>query len=91
MCLQYKSFENTVGERKKLLIMGNFPFSHNLSYPFGELSAIFIEFEIVVCKHFQFLRVQNLSFGNELLKKKKKMSFCTNTVLFKIPLGLFMA
>ena len=40
-CLQYKSFENTVGEKEKLLIMSNFSFSHNVFYPFGELSKPF--------------------------------------------------
>ena len=43
--VQYKSFENTVG---------NFFFSHSVSYPFGKLSAIFIKFKIVICKVFQF-------------------------------------
>ena len=32
----------------------NFAFSHSVFYPFEELSAIFIKFEIVVCKLFQF-------------------------------------
>ena len=35
-------------------------------YPFGELSAIFIKFKIVVCRLFQFGSVKNLSFGKEL-------------------------
>ena len=35
----------------------NFFFSHNVFYLFGKLSAIFIEFEIVVCKLFEFGRV----------------------------------
>ena len=30
--------------------MSNFSFSHSVFYPFGELSAIFIKFEIVICK-----------------------------------------
>ena len=34
-----------------------FSFSHNVFYPFGELSAILIKFENFVCKHFQFGRV----------------------------------
>ena len=38
----------------KTLVTSNFSFSHSVSYPFGELSAIFIKFEIVVCKLFQF-------------------------------------
>ena len=43
-CLQYTSFENTVVNGE---IVHNF-------YPFRKLSAIFINFEIVVCKLFQF-------------------------------------
>ena len=39
--------------------MSNFSFSHSVFFPVGELSAIFIKFEIVVCKLFQFGRVQN--------------------------------
>ena len=39
------------GKRRKL-ITSNFSFSHSVFYTFGELSAIFIEFEIVVCKLF---------------------------------------
>ena len=35
-------------------------------YPFGERSAIFIKFEIVICKLFHFERVQNLSFWKGL-------------------------
>ena len=32
--------------------MSNFSFSHSVFYPFGELSAIFIKFEIVAYKLF---------------------------------------
>ena len=35
----------------------NFSFSHSVFYPFEELSSVFIKFEIVVCKLFQFGRV----------------------------------
>ena len=54
-CLKYKSFvENTVGKGE---IAGNeqfllFPLS--VFYPFEKLSAIFVKFEIVVCKLFQY-------------------------------------
>ena len=44
-CLQYKSFENTV-EKGEIVF-----------YLFWELTAIFIEFKIVVCKLFQFRRI----------------------------------
>ena len=36
------------------LITSNFSLSHRVFYHFGELSAIFMKFEIVVCKLFQF-------------------------------------
>ena len=39
---------------------------HSVFYPIGELSAIFIEFKIVVCKLFSFGRVLNLLFGKVL-------------------------
>ena len=55
-CLQYKSFEITVG-KEKLLVTSNFSFSHSVFYPLGDLSAFFIKLKIVVCKLFQFGRV----------------------------------
>ena len=58
MCLQYKSFENTVG-KGKLLVTSNFSFSHSVFYPLGELSAIFNKFEIVICKLFSVLKGLN--------------------------------
>ena len=62
-CLQYKSFLKTMWEKEKLLVASNFSSSHSVFNLFEELSAIFIKFEIVVCKLFQFGRVHNLSFG----------------------------
>ena len=47
MCLQYKPVENIVGKGE---IARN---------PLVELFAIFIPFQIVVCKLFQFGKVQN--------------------------------
>ena len=49
-----QAFLKTLREKEKLLIMSNFSFSHSVFYPFGELSATFIETEIVVCKLFHF-------------------------------------
>ena len=46
----------TLWEKEKLLLMSNFSFSCSVFLPFGELSTNFIEFEIVVCKPFQFGR-----------------------------------
>ena len=57
------SLLKTLREKEKLLVTSNFSFSHNVFYPSGELSAIFIKFEIVVCTLFQFRRV---SFGKVL-------------------------
>ena len=54
MCLQYKSFENTVG-KGEIARNSNFSFSHSVFYPSGEVSGIFIKFEIVVCKLFSIL------------------------------------
>ena len=51
------SLLKTPWEKEKLLVTSNFSFSHSVFYPFGELSAFFIKFEIVVCKLFQFGRV----------------------------------
>ena len=48
------SLSKTLWEKEKLLVTSNFFFSHGVFYPFGKLSAIFINFEIVVCKLFQF-------------------------------------
>ena len=42
----------TLWEKEKLLVSSNFSFSHSVFYPFGEVSAVFIKFEIVVCKLF---------------------------------------
>ena len=50
-------FLKTLWEKEKLLITSNFSFSHSVFYLFGEHSAIFVKFEIVVCKLFQFRRV----------------------------------
>ena len=44
----------TLWEKEKLLVMSNFSFYHNVFYPFGELSVIFIKNEVVSCKLFEF-------------------------------------
>ena len=49
--LQYKSFENTVGKRH-MLEMSNFSFFHSFFYPFEELSALFIRFELLSANSF---------------------------------------
>ena len=37
-------------EKEKLLVTSNFSFSRIVFYPIGELPAIFIKLEIVICK-----------------------------------------
>ena len=54
----------TLWEKEKLLVTSNFSFSRNVFYLFEELSAISIEFKIVVCKLFQI--VKKSSFGKAL-------------------------
>ena len=51
------SLLKTLWEKEKLLVTSNFFFSHSVFLAFGELFAIFIKFEIVVCKLFQFGKV----------------------------------
>ena len=51
------SLLKTLWEKKKLLETSNFAFYHYVFYPFGELSAIFIKFEIVIRELFQIGRV----------------------------------
>ena len=60
------SLWQTLWEKEKLLVTSNFSFSHGVFYPFIEVSAIIIKFEIVVCKLFKLVRVLNLSFGKGL-------------------------
>ena len=47
----------TLWEKEKLLVSSNFSFSRSVFYPFGELYALFIKFEIVVCILFQLGKV----------------------------------
>ena len=51
------SLSKTLWEKEKLLITSNnVSFSHSVFHPFGNLSAIFVKFKIVICKLFQFGR-----------------------------------
>ena len=84
MCLQYKSFENTV-EKEKLLVTSNFSLFHSVFYLFGELSAIFIKFKIVVCKLFQFEASEICYLG----KGKKDFGKMLVTSIFSFPHKVF--
>ena len=52
-----ESLLKTLWEKDELLVTSSLSFSHNVFYLFGKRSAIFIKFEIVVCKLFQFGRI----------------------------------
>ena len=58
-CLQYKSSENTLG-KGEIACNEQFLLFLQCFLPSGELSDIFIKFEIVVCKLFQFEQVGNV-------------------------------
>ena len=45
-----KSLLKTLREKEKFFITSNFSYFHRAFYPFGELSAIFSKFKIVVFK-----------------------------------------
>ena len=66
LCVCTTSLLKSLWETEKLLVTSNFSFSPSVFYPFREFSAIFIKFEIVVCKLFQFGNVNNLWFGKRL-------------------------
>ena len=60
------SLFKTPREKEKLLVTSNFSLSKGVFHTFGKLSAIFIKYEVVVCKLFQSRRVQNLPFWKGL-------------------------
>ena len=63
LCVCSTSLLKTLWEKEKLLVTSNFSFSHSAFYLIGELSAIFIKFQIMLL---QFGRVWNLSFRKGL-------------------------
>ena len=65
------------GKREKLLITSDFSFFHSVFYPFEELSSIFIEFQIVVWKLFQF---ENVSLGKGITLSQSSPGFYVFTV-----------
>ena len=66
LCVCSTSLSKTMWEKEKLLVTNNFCFSHNIFYPFKELSTFFIKYEIVIYILFHFGKVENLSFGTGL-------------------------
>ena len=76
----------TLWEKEKLLVTNNFSFSNSVFYPFEELSAIFVKFEIVICKLLQFGRVLNLLSVNPFPNKPWFLRVCS-TSLFENTVG----
>ena len=71
------SLLKTLWEKKKLLKTSNFSFFPQCFSPFFRtFQAIFIKFEIVVCKLFQHQRVKNLSLGKGLNIFSYKLRVC---------------
>ena len=67
LCVCNTSLSKSQWEKEKLLITSNCSFYPTVfSTHFEELSVIFIEFEIVICKLFHFGRVYSLSFERRL-------------------------
>ena len=84
-----KPFENTVGKgedaRNKQFLL--FP---QCFLPIWITSCHFVKFEIVVCKLFQFGRVQNLSSGNGLRKHHRnypEMTLLRNTLKTQVAMA----
>ena len=68
-----ESLLKTLWEKEKLLVTSNFSFSRSVFYLFGELSFIFIELKVVVCKLFLVWKSKKkMSFGKGLNTMRKK-------------------
>ena len=52
-----KRLLKTRWKKEKLLLTSNFSYSHSVFNTVGELSGIYIQYEIVVCISFEFERV----------------------------------
>ena len=66
-----ESLLKTLWEKEKFSSRAISPFPAVFSTFFREVSSIFIELKIVVCKLFQFGRVKKMSFGKGLNTKRK--------------------
>ena len=68
------SLLKTLWEKDKLPVTSNLSFSHSVFYP-GELFAILIKFEIVVCKLFHFGRVLEFVVWERVKRDNSKCIF----------------
>ena len=87
MYLQNKSFENTV-EKGEIAHYEQFLLFPQCFPPVRELSAIFMKFDIVVSKLFEFGRVLNLSFGKGLNANAFNLDWQKFCFLVNSPIGL---
>ena len=69
----------TLWKKEKLLVVNNFSFTHSVFLHIWRTLSFFFKFEIVVCKLFQFGRVQNLSFGKQLKQKLLETSWALDS------------
>ena len=74
------SLLKTLWEKENCSSLAISPFPTMLSNLFGELSSIFIQLNIIVCKLFHFGRVKNLLFGKGLKKKNLVRHFLQDAV-----------
>ena len=80
LCVGSTSLLKTLWEKEKLLVTSNFSFSYNVFYLFGDLSAVFIKFEIVVCKLSQFGSVKSI-----VWERVKEISSRETSYLHSLP------
>ena len=69
-CLRYKSFENTVG-KGEIARNEQFLLFPQCFLPIEERSAIFIKFEIVICRLFQFWKSPKFVVWERVKRNKK--------------------
>ena len=66
------------GKKEKLLITTNFSFSHSVFYPYGKISAIFIKFEIDMCKTLSVWKSLEFVVWERVKKGLKNKGLCGN-------------
>ena len=70
MGMQYKTFENTLREKKKLLIKCNTPYSHSVLYPYGEAPTIFIKLKFVIWERYTKLLTSCIAISQTMPRKE---------------------
>ena len=52
LCVCSRGLLKTLWQKEKLLVTSNFSFSHSVFYSFGELSVVFIKYEMLSANSF---------------------------------------